>query len=72
MKKLFLILFVLFTTTSLSAQIEVKAIDKYIEKSRQDWNVPGMAVAIVKDGEVVLSKGYGLKELGKTNEAEIL
>lgn len=47
-----------------SAQVDVKSIDKYIESARKAWNVPGMAVAIVKDGEVVLSKGYGVKKVG--------
>lgn len=64
MKKL-LFVSLLFLYFSVYAQVDVNAIDKYIEQARQDWNVPGMAVAIVKDGEVVLSKGYGVKELGK-------
>jgi len=29
------------------------------------WKVPGLAVAIVKDGKVVLARGYGVRELGK-------
>ena len=32
---------------------------------RKDWNIPGFALAVVKDGEVVLAKGYGDKERGK-------
>ena len=31
--------------------------DTYAEQARQDWNVPGMAVAIVKDDTVVFAKG---------------
>ena len=30
-----------------------------------DWKVPGAAIVIVKDGKVVLSKGYGLREVQK-------
>ena len=52
------------------AQVNVKSIDNYIEKSRRQWEVPGMAVAIVKDGEVVLSRGYGIKELGKADKVD--
>ncbi len=52
------------------AQVDVKTIDKYIEKARKDWNVPGMAVGIVKDGKVILSKGYGIKELGKKDKVD--
>ncbi len=70
MKKHFLVLLswlIVFTSFS---QVDVKAIDQYIEKSRKDWNVPGMAVAIVKDGEVVLSKGYGVKEIGEKDKVD--
>jgi CubicO group peptidase (beta-lactamase class C family) len=38
--------------------------DTYAGKARQDWNVPGMAVAIVKDGKIVFAKGYGTKTAG--------
>lgn len=39
---------------------QVKEFDKYCELALDDWNVPGMAVAIVKDGETVFAKGYGV------------
>ncbi|WP_424963441.1 serine hydrolase [Ekhidna sp.] len=69
MKKL-LTLSLLFLFISGQAQVDVKAIDTYIEQARNDWNVPGMAVAIVKDGEVVLSKGYGVKEIGRKDKVD--
>nr|WP_299206115.1 serine hydrolase domain-containing protein [uncultured Brumimicrobium sp.] len=39
-------------------------IDDWIESSRQDWNIPGMAVGSVKDGKVIYAKGFGEKQLG--------
>jgi CubicO group peptidase (beta-lactamase class C family) len=39
--------------------------DAYVARVQQEFAVPGIAVAIVKDGEVVLAKGYGVRELGK-------
>lgn len=69
MKKLITILSLILAFTS-AAQVDVKSIDKYIEKARKDWNVPGMSVAIVKDGKVVLSKGYGVKEIGGKDEVD--
>ena len=42
-----------------SQSIDLKKVDKYIENARKDWQVPGMAVAVVKDGEIILEKGYG-------------
>jgi CubicO group peptidase (beta-lactamase class C family) len=39
--------------------------DAYVAKAVQDWKTPGLAVAVVKDGQVVFSKGYGVREAGK-------
>ena len=71
MKK-FLYLAVLLTlalTTQNIAQDRgnVDALDNYIESARKDWNIPGMSVVVVKDGKVVLSRGYGIRELGRTD-----
>lgn len=38
-------------------------IAEYAEKVRQDWKIPGMAISVVKDGELILSRGFGVKEL---------
>ncbi len=40
-----------------------EAVDKDVEAARKAWGVPGVAVVIVKDGEVVHSKGYGHRTL---------
>ena len=70
MKKQLLTIFLLILSICSYSQADINSIDKYIEKARKDWNVPGMAVAIVKDGEVVLSKGYGIKELSKKDPVD--
>lgn len=43
--------------------------DEYVTKAVADWRVPALAVAVVKDGEVVFAKGYGVLELGKPEPA---
>lgn len=70
MKKHIVHCILFFLALSTFAQVDVREIDKYIEKARKDWNVPGMAVAIVKDGKVVLSKGYGVKEIGRKDKVD--
>jgi CubicO group peptidase (beta-lactamase class C family) len=37
----------------------------YVDSARKTFDVPGIAVAIVKDGKVVLEQGFGLREVGK-------
>lgn len=39
------------------------SIDSYINKGLKDWDLPGLSVVIVKDGKVVLMKGYGVKDI---------
>jgi CubicO group peptidase (beta-lactamase class C family) len=65
MKKISLLLLIL--PQILSAQADLEKIDQYLSKARADWDIPGISVAIVKDGKTVLSKGYGIKESGHQN-----
>lgn len=57
-----------------SADVDVEKLSAYISKAREDWAVPGLAVAVVKDGKVALARGYGVRELGgdKAVDAETL
>ncbi|MBM7131413.1 serine hydrolase [Dyella mobilis] len=42
----------------------------YVDGVRKTFNVPGIAVAIVKDGKVVFEQGYGLRETGKPDKVD--
>jgi CubicO group peptidase (beta-lactamase class C family) len=44
--------------------------DAYVERVIKTFDVPGVAVAIVKDGQVVLAKGYGVRALGKPERVD--
>lgn len=44
---------------------QLRDFDAYVERVREQFNVPGIAVAIIKDGKVVLERGYGVREMGK-------
>jgi len=52
------------STVSLFAQSAPSDLDSYVATSMKTFDVPGMAVAIVKDGKVVVAKGYGVRKLG--------
>ncbi|WP_129774438.1 serine hydrolase [Peristeroidobacter soli] len=53
------------TCTVRADDSRVVALDGYIEQARRDWQVPGVAVGVVLDGEVVFARGYGAREIGK-------
>ena len=40
-------------------------LDQVVEHARKEFNVPGIAVVVVKDGKVVVEKGYGVRRLGQ-------
>lgn len=62
MKKL-LLLFLLLGAGFAKAQITSRQIDSIAEKTLKTFDVPGIAVAVVKDGKVIHSKGYGVSSL---------
>lgn len=39
--------------------------DAHVARVQAEFEVPGLAVAIVKDGEIVLARGFGVRELGR-------
>ena len=39
------------------------SLDNYIKKGMGDWKIPGLAIVIVKDGKIVLQKGYGVSNI---------
>ena len=52
---------------ALSAQADrrIRDLDTYAAQAVRDWRAPGLALAVVKNGQVVFAKGYGVLELGK-------
>lgn len=38
--------------------------EAFIERVMTESEIPGMAIAVVQDGEIILQKGYGVRELG--------
>lgn len=37
-------------------------LESLVEASMQEWKVPGLALAVIQDGEVMLQKGYGVRD----------
>lgn len=77
MKKIFLTVlgFLGFLSLSFSQDAATPSfikdsLDIYVNRALADWKIPGVAVCIVKNGKVVLMKGYGVKEMGTTDQVD--
>ena len=46
------------------------SLDNYIERGMKQWQIPGLSISIVKDGKVILQKGYGIREIGKEGKVD--
>ena len=53
------------STSSADLQKRLAKIEQKAEARRKELGIPGMSLAIVKDGKVILSKGYGYKNFEK-------
>ena len=50
----------LFLVPTLHAQDRTTAIDDYIRSEMQQQRIPGVSLGVIRDGRVVIAKGYGL------------
>lgn len=46
------------------------SIDEYVERALKEWKIPGASVCVIKDGSVVIMKGYGVREMGTNNKVD--
>lgn len=67
------LILILFIGTGLSyaQDAPLQGFDDYVNRAIKDWEVPGVAIAVVKDDKVVFAKGYGVRELGKTDPVTV-
>ena len=40
-------------------------LDSYVRGAMVDWEVPGLAIAVVQDDSVLFARGYGVREVGR-------
>ncbi|MGZ3766582.1 MAG: serine hydrolase domain-containing protein, partial [Mucilaginibacter sp.] len=77
MKKLFLLLFSITIVTFFAraqgidrSKFIADSLNVYVSRALTNWRIPGAAVCIVKDGKVVMMRGFGIKELGLNNKVD--
>lgn len=73
MKKYSGLIFIFFVIMSLplvaqdnqdNEAVVARAVD-YLKEVKQQWHIPGIAFAVVKDGKMIYSNGFGVKEKDK-------
>jgi CubicO group peptidase (beta-lactamase class C family) len=64
------LLVVYLVVAAVALSQHVADIDAYVEKVRKTFDVPGVSLTIVKDGKVVVAKGYGIKTTGKPEKVD--
>ena len=55
----------LIASAAIAAAQKLDGFDDFANKELRDWKCDGFAIAIVQDGKIVLSKGYGLRDVKK-------
>ena len=48
-----------------AAKPTLDGLDEFVTQTMKDWKVPGLALAVIQDGKVVLLKGYGYRDMEK-------
>jgi CubicO group peptidase (beta-lactamase class C family) len=59
----FVVLFFLYNGLLHGQPLTSKQIDSLAERSMKAFDVPGIAVAVIKDGKIIHEKGYGVRSL---------
>ncbi len=73
-----LFFFVVIIPITLNAQHDLKSTEQFVQELEkripqllQDFSVPGAAIAIIENGDVVLQKGYGLADVKNREKVTI-
>lgn len=53
-----------------AAQRPPPEFDAYVQRVMRTFTVPGLSVAIVKDGKILLAKGYGVRRMGRPDRVD--
>lgn len=62
---------VLLAASSLRAQpAPLRGLDAYVEAAMKAWEVPGLALAVVRGDSVIYARGYGVIEAGKDQRVD--
>jgi CubicO group peptidase (beta-lactamase class C family) len=65
------LLFALLSADSALAQRALPSdLDEYVTRAMKTFEVPGLSLAIVQDGKVLIEKGYGVRKMGDSTPVD--
>ena len=67
-KPLITVFALLLCTLSAYSQVSVARIDSLVARAMERFNVAGVAVGVVKDGQIIHNRGYGVKSVSTRSE----
>lgn len=62
-KQVSIFIFLLLPFTPAFSQGSLKNLDPFLQTILRDWQIPGLAIGIVRNDSVILAKGYGFRNL---------
>lgn len=66
----FILLLFIGSFSATAQDAPLAGFDDYVNKAIKDWDVPGVAIAVIKDDKIVFAKGYGVREIGKPDRVD--
>lgn len=67
---LVLLVFIAGASPARAQSGRLAGLDAYIEKAMREWEVPGLAIAVVRNDSVIFARGYGVREYGKEGRVD--
>src|SRR5690606_30652126 len=55
------VLVALLPSTVVAQAAPLEGLDSYIERAMRDWNVPGFAIAVVRNDSIIHARGFGVR-----------
>ncbi len=62
-RRVLITLFLLYAAMAATASAQAEKVDEYIKAEMQKRKMPGLSLAVVKNGEVIKAQGYGLANI---------
>jgi CubicO group peptidase (beta-lactamase class C family) len=58
------------TAAGFNPRTDLQKLDQWYQQVVDDWDLPGMTIGIIMGGELIFSKGYGVKRVGDPQAPE--